>query len=38
MINIEAIEKAFKYLIIVSFISIPLALWKIIEIILYLVG
>jgi hypothetical protein len=38
MINLQAIDNLFKGLIIVAFISIPLALWKLVEIVLFLVG
>ena len=38
MIDTSAVERAFRYLIYIVIISVPLALWKIIEIILWFIS
>jgi hypothetical protein len=36
--NFSGVDRAIKLLFIIAIISVPLALWKIIEILLFLVG
>jgi hypothetical protein len=36
--NFDGVEKAFKLLILVAIVSVPLALWKILDILRFLVS